>query len=448
VSLIFIELNEVNFDQVRAYNRLGKLPNFAAFIDRYGLSETTSEDHYEQLEPWIQWITAHTGQSLADHKIFRLGDIIGKGIDQIWEVVERQGIKVGAISPMNAENRCENAAFFVPDPWTRTAVSGPARLRDLHAPIAQAVNDNAETKITLSIAVKLLVGLLRYAAPTNYPGYLADALGAVRGRPWRKAMLLDRLLADVFNRELKSSSPGFATLFLNAAAHIQHHYLFNSAVYEGPLRNPDWYVSSSCDPVLEVYTLYDGILGRISKMFPDARIMLATGLHQDPHGSLTLYWRLRDHVLFLRRAGVHFQTVEPRMSRDFVIFCRDEAEARQAEDRLSRITSVDGRPLFAVDNRGSSLFVELVWSEMISAEFIYLIDGKAQKNLDRDVVFVAVKNGQHNGIGYFADSGCMKGNDATFPLSDMPNRVCHALGVDWNKRAEWGATSPSAIATH
>lgn len=430
MTLLFLELNEVNFDQLRAYARRGLLPHLAELIERHGVSETISEARYEELEPWIQWVSAHTGLTLSEHGVYRLGDIVGRDLEQIWEVLERQGVRVGAISPMNAENRCIDPAFFVPDPWTPTAISGPSALRRLYAPIAQAVNDNAEARLNLSTAMGLIAGLLRYAAPANYPGYIGDVVGAARGRIWRKAMMLDRLLADVFVREVKRTRPGFATLFLNAAAHIQHHYLFNSSVYEGALSNPEWYIAPEIDPVFEIYQLYDRIVGQVRGAFPAARLMLATGLHQDPHGAVTLYWRLRDHVGFLDRAGVPFERIEPRMSRDFVVFCRDADQAAHAADRLAAIVASDGRPLFSIDNRGDSLFVELIWAEEIGPDFVYLVDGAPAAGLHRDVAFVAVKNGQHNGIGYFLDTGA--GAQGAFPITEIPSRVCQAFGVRWS----------------
>lgn len=64
------------------------------------------------LEPWIQWVTAHTGLTFEQHNVFRLGDIADKDIPQIWEYLETNGISVGAVSPMNANNRVSKAVFL------------------------------------------------------------------------------------------------------------------------------------------------------------------------------------------------------------------------------------------------------------------------------------------------------------------------------------------------
>jgi hypothetical protein len=119
------------------------------------------------------------------------------------------------------------------------------------------------------------------------------------------------------------------------------------------------------------------------------------------------------------------------MSRDFLVVCESAAQASRAEARLARATAADGAPLFAVDNRGSDLFVELVYAGEIGPGFSFSIDGEAFDGLDRDVAFVALKNGRHNGIGYFLDSAASR--DALpareFPLAEIHARILAALSA-------------------
>ena len=427
-QLLFLELNEINFEYVEAYVGRGALPHLARLVRDSGVARTVSEHRYEDIEPWIQWVTAHTGLPLAEHRVFRLGDIVKKDLPQIWEQLEGRGLSVGAISPMNARNRLRAAAFFVPDPWTPTAPTATPRLAALYAGIAQAVNENAQSKVSAQSLMALVTGFAAYARPANYATYLRLA-GTSRGRPWRKALVLDLLLADVFVREVQRTKPDFASLFLNAGAHIQHHYLFSSACYAGPHRNPAWYVPAGVDPVCEAYALYDRLVGQVQAAFPRARIMVATGLHQDPHDRVTWYWRLRDHTDFLSRIRVPFGRIEPRMSRDFLVVCQTDAQAMEAGKRLAAAISRDGRPIFAVDNRGTDLFVELAYDSEIGPGFEFTIDGETFGGLDRDVAFVALKNGRHNGIGYFLDSAAKAGTRAAgeFPLAQVHARILEAL---------------------
>ena len=427
-QLLLLELNEVNFEYIEAYTRRGELPNFAALLQQHGFTRTTSESSYEQLEPWIQWVTAHTGKSLAEHSVFRLGDIASRDIPQIWEVLEDHGLKVGAISPMNAKHRLRDPAFFVPDPWTRTAISAPPVLRKLYDALAQAVNENASSRLSLTSLTGLLGGVVRYARPANYSRYLQLALSSL-GRPWRRALFLDLLLADVFIREVLRTRPHFASLFVNAAAHIQHHYMYCAAPYDGPNRNPPWYVAAGDDPVLEAYRLYDRIIGQLRRTVP-ARLMLATGLHQVPHEERTFYWRLREHETFLRSIDVPFVRIEPRMSRDFLVACADAEMAGRAGERLARAQALDGTALFEVDNRGSDLFVMLTYPREITADFRFRIDQREYPGLSEQVAFVALKNGEHHGVGYFLDTGyARQALPAEFPLKQMPDRIMNALGL-------------------
>ena len=425
--LIAIELNEVNVRFVERYVENGLLHQFRKLLCEHGYSETTSETTHEHIEPWIQWVSAHTGLTLAEHGVFRLGDIVYHDIPQIWEQLEKKGLRVGAISPMNAKCCLNSPAFFVPDPWTKTNIVAPSVLTRMYYAIAVAVNQNAEGRMGAKTAIHLIAGALRVAAPRNYLAYMSYAARALR-EPWYRAIFLDRLMADLFVYCVCETKPHFASLFLNAAAHIQHHYMFSSAAYDGPSRNPAWYIKRGKDPLLDVYRAYDGILQQIQARFPGARLMIATGLHQDPHSSVIYYWRLRNHAQFLRKIGVPFVRVEPRMSRDFLIVCDGPDQARAAEAVLNSAHGPEGMPLFEVDNRGDDLFAMLIYPHDVDKEFSYNVGNQAFQGLREDIAFVALKNGQHNGIGYFLDTGAPAAAQCdAFPLTEIPQRITNAL---------------------
>src|SRR5688500_16929517 len=121
--LILIELNEINFDVAGKYAATSRLPAFQKLLAGSSI-RTTAESHYESLEPWIQWPSAHCGLTAAEHRIFRLGDIVHSRAPQVFEQLESQGLRVGAISAMNAANRLREPASFIPDPWTQTPSDG------------------------------------------------------------------------------------------------------------------------------------------------------------------------------------------------------------------------------------------------------------------------------------------------------------------------------------
>jgi hypothetical protein len=204
--------------------------------------------------------------------------------------------------------------------------------------------------------------------------------------------------------------------------------MFCSSAYAGERRNPSWYIKPGIDPVREVLELYDHIIGSVRRRFPQARFMLATGLHQDPHEKATYYWRLRQHDQFLRKIGVKFASVEALMSRDFLVRFDNSALARVAQLRLESARAHDGAPLFEVDNRGADLFAMLVYPDPIGPGFAFAVGSEAFEDLAFEVVFVAIKNGKHNGVGYFLDAGSGAGEEPTeFPLTTLSTRIAEAV---------------------
>lgn len=402
--LVLIELNEINFDIARKYAKSLRLPNFEKLFAS-GVRRTSSESSYEQLEPWIQWVSAHSGQTAAEHGVFRLGDVVGTKVPQMFELLESKGLRIGAVSPMNAENRLANPAYFLPDPWTLTPSDGSFWSRLLSKAISQAVNDNSESHITWRSALSLIAGLMRFAQFKHYRHYLRLALKA-RGAPWRKALFLDLFLNDLHVNLLSSKRPDFSTLFLNAGAHIQHHYFLGSSVVElQGRRNPEWYLAPNEDPMAEMMETYDLILGDYLQ-HPGTNVIVATGLTQQPYPRVTFYYRLRNHSDFLNQLGIRHGGVSPRMTRDFLVDFDSPQDALDAARTLAALTaSTDGLPLFEeVDNRGQSLFVTLTYPNEIGTDII-VKGGRAPLRLHDHVVFVAIKNGMHAPHGYISCQG-------------------------------------------
>jgi len=400
---ILIGLNELNFSYIQSYIDKGSLPNFKYIFETYGYKETTSEDQYELLEPWIQWVTLHTGKTYDEHQVFRLGDIVNReDLEQLWEIAEKKGLSVGAISPFNVANRLEKPVFFVPDPWTKTKISGEAFVEKVAMAVSQAVNDNAQGGLTIDSVLAIVRAYLKVVPMTSYGEYVALA-SKIKSKVGIKAVILDKLLGDLFIQQWKKYQPDFSSLFLNSGAHIQHHYMFNSIAYDGPLKNPDWYCSQDQDPLGLILKEYDAFLGKMLKL--NTRFIVATGLHQQPHKHNTFYWRLKKHAEFLEQINIKgFSNVIPRMSRDFLVEFEDEQKAAKAHKVIESYKSItDNIQMFTVDNRGLSLFIELTYPNDIDDNFI--IKGEFEvKNFKDYIAFVAIKNGEHNGIGYFLDS--------------------------------------------
>ena len=392
-----IELNEINFDIVKEYisENSGQFPGFEKLLDLESY-ETFSENVYNQIEPWIQWASVHTCKTYDQHRVFRLGDIINYQGEQIFEKIEKAVYQVGCLSPMNTNNKLTKPAYFIPDPWTNTNSDCSVTSKAIHQAIKQAVNDNSEGKIKFSTYLTLIWTLLTKTQIKNWPTYLK--LFLFRKKRWNKALFLDLLLSDVFIDLKIRNQENFSCLFLNAFAHVQHHYLLNSKMYKGKLQNKSEYINKDDDPIIDALKIYDKIIFDLLGKF-DERFIFATALRQVPVNKKIIYYRLKSHEKFLTALGIENFKVEPRMTRDFLISFKNSKDLENATRILSTI-KFNNHSLFGeIEKRKNSLFVTLTYSYLVTPGDKLSIQHRTLV-LSDEFVFVAIKNAHHDSLGY------------------------------------------------
>ncbi len=455
-KLLVLEINEVNFDYLEYYADKGMLPTIQSLLQKHGYSKTISETRQGVLNPWVQWITAHTGMDYDKHGIRRLGDMEKKSYEQIWERVEKLGYSVGAFVAFNAKNNLKDPRFFLADPWSRTqrVLSRSGQWAD--DALKQITHDYANGRIAATSVLKLAGSVVRNLKLKHYKRLLSYTKGYLN-KKWYRALVCDLLMFDIFSRAYKRSQPDFATVFINAAAHVQHHYMFSSEVYDGPLKNPEWYYKGE-DPLAEVYQLYDHLLGEVLETIDDdTRVIVMTGLSQEAHDRLSIYYRLKDHADFLDQLKVPYSDIQPLMTEDFILRFNTPEEATIGQQILESVVTKEKHDIFFtttaddderknttspavfyVDNRGDgTLYIQLrpcgdKYPDNFTLYFANQGDEKADKtieNFEKQVDFVSIKNAGHNGTGYFIDTGCKKGElPAEFPLRAIPDHIAAIFG--------------------
>ena len=396
-NTILYQFNEINFDLIQRYIEAGvSLPGFQQLLSN-GFIETSSEDEYRLLEPWIQWVSVYTGKTYEEHQVFRLGDCVNHDHKQIFEVIEERGYLVGCLIPMNATNTLKNPCYFVPDPWTKTPTDKSIWSKWLSDSISQAVNDNSQGKVNLSSFIKLGISCLRILQIKSIFKLTLRLPWAIK-KPWRKAIFLDMLLFELSKSLNKRFSPNFSSLFLNSAAHIQHHYMLSSkilSVDEGNT-NPTWYIGKSEDPLLEVIKYLDEVCLDILKE-KEFTYLISTGLSQEPYKNPSHYYRLQNHQDFLKLCEIDFLNVEPRMTRDFEIKFSNHEDQENAYKKLEGMTLKGERLFGEIEYRNLSLFVSMdINSKIEPGEMI----DNSKINIGDNCVFVAIKNGTHVTKGY------------------------------------------------
>ena len=72
----------------------------------------------------------------------------------------------------------------------------------------------------------------------------------------------------------------------------------------------------------------------------------------------------------------------------------------------------------------------LSYPREILAGFVATLEGEPLWDIHPDVAFVAIKNGEHNGTGYFVDTGMPAASAKTsFRLAELPDRIFDAFGM-------------------
>ena len=402
-KLIFIELNEINFDLIKIYSLRH---NFKVFNEDFfsKLKTTKSEDTYELIEPWIQWVSVHTGLEAREHNIFRLGDIDNKhNFKQIFNVVEDKGYTVGAVCPMNVKNDLKKTKYFIPDPWSKNQNPKSFIQNKIYNALSEAVNKNSGNSLSFKTMFTILFSILFYVRKKNFLKFIKYTIKSFKNK-WYKALLFDFLLNEIHLKFIKKYNKDFSTIFFNAGAHIQHHYMNNSKALDSSKKNPEWYVKSSTDPILEAYIFYDEIINEYLKMNKSS-ILIATGLSQIPYDKSTFYYRLSNHSNFFDKLNLKYLKIEPRMSRDFLVNFQDEESSKQCEEKLKKINELNKEKIFEFDNRGISIFISFVYANEILRETTLKIDINNEINLYQYVNFVAIKNGKHSPKGFMFAKG-------------------------------------------
>ena len=243
----------------------------------------------------------------SEHKIFRLGDIVlNNNLKQIFEILEAEGLKVGAIAPMNAENRLKKPSYFIPDPWTNTKSDNSSFSKRITNMLRQSVNDNGTRKLSLSSVICILEIMIR-TFDLKRTNYLIKLITSALLKPWKRSLVLDYLIHMVHIYFLKKKKIDFSSVFFNAGAHIQHHYFFNSKYIENSQKNPSWYINSNVDPVLDMLKVYDKILEDYLNFYENNnKIFIATGLRQVPYNNIKFYYRLKNHENFLNKINIKY----------------------------------------------------------------------------------------------------------------------------------------------
>lgn len=365
-QLILLEFNELCPALMDRFIAAGHLPNFKRLRDQSNTFLTDAEECNDTLEPWIQWVTVHTGLSYEEHGVFNLGDSHKQVAPSVWDLLSQEDHSVWVCGSMNAKHSLPINGLVLPDAWSTPDSACSPELQLLCDFIRRHVQEhsNEAARFAKSDYLKVLWFLIRHGLSwATISSIASQLLNEATGRhAWKRAVILDKLLWDVFEHFHALRKPGFSTFFSNSVAHFQHKYWRNMEPELFAVKPSSEEQADYQDAILFAYQETDKLVGRaLSMASPDTAIVFATALSQQPYLAAEgeggkHFYRPREFDRFLAAAKLKgVQEIAPVMSEEFHVYFESEDAAEQGMNDLLAL-KVNGEPLMKARREGSDVF--------------------------------------------------------------------------------------------
>ncbi len=151
-TVVVLEFNELTPALIDQFIDEGKLPHFRQFREQSIVATTQASERAPDLEPWIQWVTVHTGLDHAEHGLSDLNEGHKLAVPRIWDLVSDAGLPVWVCGSMNVAYRPGLKGCVVPDPWCTKIAPTPAELAIYFEFVQRNVLEYTNDRVPLSKA--------------------------------------------------------------------------------------------------------------------------------------------------------------------------------------------------------------------------------------------------------------------------------------------------------
>ena len=458
-SVILVEFNELSPVLVDRYIREGHLPNFRRFYEESHVYTTDAGEQPPYLNPWIQWVTVHTGLSYAEHRVFHLGDGQKLKAKRTWDLVSEAGMPVWVCGSMNSAHVSKLNGYFLPDPWAAEIAAQPENLDPYFRFVRTNVVEHSNSQVPLGwkdyakfFSFMTTHGLSVSTIRAGMRQLLSERNGRNR---WKRAVILDKLQFDMFRSVYRKVKPRLATFFSNSTAHFQHYYWRHMNPEAFAIKPTSQELEEYNTAILVGYQEMDKLLGRFFELAGDeATLILCTALSQQPcliyeeQGGKVVY-RPRDFETLLKFAGVtRPHSVAPVMAEEFHVRFEKEADAADAADRL-RALYVGECPALRVEVREAGVFAGCAFKTQLPEDTTLCLKGSDRAAPFFDIfyrLYGTLKSGMHHPDGMLWIRKADRSHRVyaqKVPLTSIAPTVLNLLSVP---RGEFMRESPLPLA--
>jgi hypothetical protein len=353
--VLLLELNEITWTLIDPLIAAGKLPTFARLKRNGAWGETEAPERPPHLDPWVTWVTLHTGVPRELHGATVLEQDVGTiAYRRTWEYAAAAGATVGVFGSIGAHPPPPLRGFVVPGPFAPDDATHPrslAPIQRLNRGHTRAHGKNAAEPSVWNLA-RDAAALVRLGLRPATCGRLAAQLLRERldsAQRWRRVGLQPLVNLDPFTALWQQHRPHYATFHSNHVAHYMHHYWRAHDDRAFLVPSPPEERRTYGDAVTYGYELADELLARCIRLVGDGGIVVvASSMGQQPYvrdrfpnGRVIV--RFRDVRRVLALAGVpDVDEIVPVMVPQVNVRIADPEARRRAKQRLEGIRRVGG----------------------------------------------------------------------------------------------------------
>ncbi len=291
-KVLLLELNEITWrviDQLIEQHGQAYLPNFQHLRSAGAWATQAAIERAPHLDPWITWVTLHTGVPREVHGAAVLEqDAASISAPRLWDYAAEGGRSIGVFGSVSAFPPRPVQGFMVPGPFAPSDETYPESLRPIQTinRLGTSLHNRTGKPATAFGAVRNTFDLLRMGLRIRTLYEVARQLVQERissSRKWRRVSLQPLLNFDLFAHLYRKFRPDFATWHTNHAAHYMHHYwrAWDDKSFTPPSTAEER--AQFGDAVPYGYRLCDRLIGGFLQLIDDDTVLVvASSMGQQP----------------------------------------------------------------------------------------------------------------------------------------------------------------------
>lgn len=294
-KVLLLEFNEINWgvvDRLIAQRGIDFLPHFQKLRNEGVWAVQSAVERPPLLDPWITWVTLHTGVPPDVHG----ASVLEQSADTIrakrtWQYASDAGLSVGIFGSISAYPPVPVKGFMVPGPFAPGNETYPPSLMPVQALNRgyTQVHAGAQQAPGLSDNIKTALSLFKLGLKPTTLGEIAGQLVSERLNPdtrWKRVCLQPKLNFDIFSEQYRVQRPDYATWHSNHAAHFMHHYWRAWDDTGFPVKSNPEEQRKYGEAVPYGYQLCDQLIGKAMALVDDDTVLvLASSMGQQPYVS-------------------------------------------------------------------------------------------------------------------------------------------------------------------